>query len=172
MAKKKFLLGIFDDEHSVIKATREIRESGVQIYDVLTPFPVHGLDDAMGVKRTNLPKFTFLFGAIGLCVAILLQGYTMVWDWSNNIGGKPDNAWPAFVPVSFELTVLCAGVLSFFAFLARNKLFPGSRLVTAPGATDDRFVIALDTSDGNFNLDKAAELLKANGVEEIRESEG
>ena len=169
---KKILLGIFDSEKTLLTAAKNFREKGVKFFDIYTPYPVHGLDHAMGLAPSRLPQFTFAAGALGLLVAILLQYYVNLISWPMNIGGKPNNAWPAFVPVCFELTVLFGGVLTFLAFLARCKLFPGKRpVVSVPRLTDDRFVIVFATGEKDFKLEETVSLLKQNGAMEIMENE-
>ena len=122
---KKLLLAVYHSEHNLLKAAKLLKDQGIKVLDVFAPFPVHGIDELVGIPRSRLPRFTFLFGAMGLLAAFAMQwGVNMV-AWPMNIGGKPDNAWPAFIPVCFELTVLFGGVLSVLVFLAKSQLFPG-----------------------------------------------
>ena len=104
-----------------------LRGAGVRVHDVYAPYPVHGLDDAMGIRRTRLPFVTLLAGLLGLCFALTFQYYTAVFDWPLDVGGKPENSTLAFVPVCFELTVLIGGLGTVGAFLLRARLYPGKR---------------------------------------------
>lgn len=170
---KKLLIAVYHSEHNLLKAAKLLKDQGVKILDVFAPFPIHGIDELIGIPRSRLPRFTFLFGAMGLFASFVLQwGVNMV-AWPMNIGGKPDNAWPAFIPVSFELTVLFGGVLSVVAFLAKSQLFPGKvTKLSLPVATNDGFVVALDMAQSGFNMEKTIKLLQDTGAMEIRESEG
>src|SRR5690349_12122448 len=118
MSHKKMIYGVFNDPDVVINAVKTVRKQGIKIFDVFTPFAVHGLDKAMGVKRSRLPIVAFICGSIGFSLALLLQVYTSHWDWPMNVGGKPSLSIPTYVPVCFEATVLCTGfgmALVFFA---------------------------------------------------------
>jgi hypothetical protein len=143
MSTQSFTIGYFDSEEKVIKATRAVREAGHRIHDVYTPYAVHGLDAAQGLKPSKLTWVTFLAGLTGLTAALSLQIYTSAIAWKLNVGGKPFLSLPAFVPVSFELTVLFGGLATVAAFFIRTKLFPGKQALVLPRVTDDRFAIAL-----------------------------
>src|SRR5688572_5250737 len=97
------LAGIWSDEHSVLKAAEAVKKAGFTKFDAITPFPVHGMDAAMGLKPSFLPWVTFVFGSLGCFLALLFQWYVAAWDWPLNIGGKPFFSLPAFIPVTFEL---------------------------------------------------------------------
>jgi len=141
---KKFLLGIFDTESTLLKAAQNLKNSGIKIFDIFTPYAVHGLDEVMGLKRSWLPVVCFIAGVIGCAFALVLQIWTSAYDWPLNVGGKPLNSLPAFIPITFEITILAAGVTTAFAFLVRSKLFPGKTpIVFNTRVTDDRFVIAI-----------------------------
>lgn len=125
-------------------ATQAAREAGARIHDAYTPYPVHGMDEAMGLPKTVLPRLCFLFGASGLTLAIAFQCWVGLVDWPMNIGGKSHAAFPALIPIAFELTVLFAALGTVFSFLVIRKLFPGREPeCPALGATDDRFLLAL-----------------------------
>src|SRR5690349_19345962 len=106
---KEFMVATFSEETTLRTAVLRIREHGFRIYDVYTPYPVHGLDAAMGLRPSRLPIVTFLAGLAGLGGALALQFYCAVFDWPINVGGKPPNSTLAFVPITFELTILSAG---------------------------------------------------------------
>lgn len=148
----RLFIGTFAIEEDVLGAVRATREAGLSIRDVLTPYSVHGLDEAMGLGSSRLTWVCFLCGMTGLLFALWLQVWTSSIDWPINVGGKPFNSIPAFVPVAFELTVLIGGLGTVSALLLRSRLLPGRRpALHVPGATDDRFALAVDMADDRFD---------------------
>jgi hypothetical protein len=99
-----FVLGVFDDEDVLLHAVEEVRANGVKIDEVYSPYPVHGLDEVLGYKRSRLPIAAFLFGILGTTLALTMQYYMMSFDWPMIIGGKDYASFPAFIPVTFEMT--------------------------------------------------------------------
>lgn len=165
--KKDFVLAIYDCEEKLLKSAEKARDKNIEIYDVYTPFPVHGLDDAMGIKRSFLPYVTFAAGAAGLLLAVSFQIWTSAIDWPINVGGKPFISWPAFVPISFELTVLFAAHTTVAAFLVYNKLFPGKTpVIMHPEQTCNKFVIAIEKDKASF--DDVSALCKEHGAIEVK----
>tara|TARA_B100001971_G_C18268036_1_gene596560 strand:+ start:137776 stop:138300 length:525 start_codon:yes stop_codon:yes gene_type:complete len=161
--RKDFIIATFDDDEKVLHATEKAMDKKISIYDIFTPFPVHGLDEAMGIKRSILPYVTLLAGAAGLATALALQIWTQAIDWPMNFGGKPANSIPAFIPVSFELTVLFGAHTTVAAFLVINKLFPGKKpVIIDPAQTEDKFIMAIE-KDGN-NVDDVTKLLSEEGA--------
>ncbi|WP_342375526.1 DUF3341 domain-containing protein [Myxococcus stipitatus] len=158
------LIGYFDSEERVLEATRAVREAGHDLRDVYTPYAVHGLDAAMGLKPSRLTWVCFAAGAVGCTLAMSLQLYTSVVSWPLNVGGKPFNSFPAFIPVTFELTVLFAALGTVAAFLARAKLFPGNKRQALPRVTDDRFAIVIAPGQKPNALDAAEALLRDHGA--------
>ena len=139
------LVGVFATEEDVLGAARAAREHGFHIADAYTPYPVHGLDRAMGLRPSRLPWACFVCGLVGVAFALSLQPWAMAHSWPLNVGGKPWNSLPAYVPVTFEVMVLLAGLGLVLTFLLRCRLLPGKE--AAPlfrGATDDRFVLVLE----------------------------
>jgi hypothetical protein len=138
------LIATFADEHALREAAARLRAHGSTIHDIHTPYPVHGLDRLLGVGRSRLPMMSFVAGLCGLALALGFQFYAAVFDWPLNVGGKPANSTLAFIPITFEITVLFAGLGVVAAFFARAALFPGARRdVPAQGVTDDVFAIVL-----------------------------
>jgi len=158
------LIGYFESEAQVLDATRAVRDSGHVLQDVYTPYAVHGLDDAMGLRPSRLTWVCFGAGALGCTLALSLQLYTSVVSWPLNVGGKPFNSFPAFIPVSFELTVLFAALITVGTFFARAKLFPGNRKLALPRVTDDRFAIAVSPRRSPEALEDAEQLLRRHGA--------
>lgn len=163
---KPLVRALYDDDDVLLSAVKELRSKGVRITEAYTPFPVHGLDKAMGLKETRIAIAAFLYGCLGLTTIIALTYYQMILDWPMNIGGKPNATWgwnmPAFVPVMFELTVFFAAHLMVWTFFIINGLYPG-REAQNPDlrTTDDKFM--LEVEDG----EKVLELLKKSGAIEI-----
>ncbi|MBX3420716.1 MAG: DUF3341 domain-containing protein [Pirellulaceae bacterium] len=168
----------YDDENKMLEAARKVRDAGYTRTDVFAPFPVHGIDEALGIKPTILPWFSLIAGATGTGVALLMQCWMNAVDYPYIISGKPFISLPAFIPVTFELTVLFAAFTTVFAMLALNGLPRLSNPVfTNPKfdrATDDRFFLWVDARDKYFNSDSVKSLLQATGplgVEEVREDD-
>jgi hypothetical protein len=168
----KILVATFPQVDDMLRAVRKARGQMVRVYDVFTPFPVHGLDEALGVRRTRLPYVTLIAGLTGLATALTLQFYTNVLDWSLNVGGKPDNSLLAFVPISFELTVLFAGLGTVAALLLRARLYP-AKPVWLPdrSITDDTFTVVLRRPTDDEGHQKALALLKECGAASVTENE-
>lgn len=168
----KFMVATFLDSDSLLEAVRAVRRHRFPIHDVYAPYPVHGLDEAMELRRTRLPWVTLVAGASALLLAITFQFYAAVLDWPLNVGGKPDNSSLAFVPICFELTVLIGGLSTFVALLFRARLFPGKKqLLPAQDLTRDRFALVLRRRDDRFDAAAATRLMEANGAHEIWETE-
>lgn len=138
------VVGFFDDPQTLIAATSKVREAKYQYFDAFTPYPIHGLDAAQGLKRSPLPFVTFGAALTGFCLAFLLQYWTSAVDWPLNVGGKPLNSWPAFVPILFELTVLCAGLATAGAMFLFNGLPNTSRRSFDTSITRDRFALMIE----------------------------
>ena len=168
-----FLVATFRDPATLLRAVSSLRRERFRIYDVFAPYPVHGLDEAMGVRPTRLPLVTLLAGLTGLAVALGLQFYANVFDWPLNVGGKPSNSALAFVPISFELTVLFGGLATVFALFVRAKLYPAKKeRLAADGVTDDTFAVGLRRPDNYFDARRACEILEEFGARAIAEREG
>jgi hypothetical protein len=167
---RNFLIATFSDAGRLATAVRAMRRENFSVYDVYAPYPIHGLDGIMGIRRSRLPWVTLAAGASGLLSALLLQFHTSVLDWPLNVGGKPDNSTLAFVPISFELTVLFGGLATVAALFLRARLFPGRRVaLAADGVTNHRFALVLRKRDGSFNSELACSVLRENGAEAIEE---
>lgn len=165
---KKYLLGIFYKEEDVIHAVKTLRAQGVPVDDVFTPYAVHGLDEAMGIKRSRLPLVCFFAGLMGFVLAMFFQSWVFTSSWPMNIGGKPHFAVPAFIPVGFEITVLVGGLVTVGAFLLRSKLMPGnSPHLVDPRVTDGGFVLAIEIKDASLDQKMAGKILGECGATEV-----
>jgi hypothetical protein len=164
---KHFVIGIFNDHDTLLHGAEEIRHQGVKIHEVFTPYPVHGLEDALGYKRSFMPKAAFMFGALGTTLAITMQVSMMGIDWPMIIGGKPFLSLPAFVPVTFECTVLLAAFGMVGTFLVTRDLKPYKvPRIFDIRATDDKHVMAIDLANNSMTEDQIKALLKEVGAEE------
>ena len=146
------LRAIFDDEGALLRATAAARRAGIAIDDAFTPYAVHGLEEAMGLRRSRLTWVCFAAGLTGAACAMAFQVWTSAVDWPLNVGGKPFASIPAFIPITFELTVLSAALVSAFFFFFRSRLFPGKEAAPPPRATDDRFVLVVADSEAARRL--------------------
>jgi len=157
-------VGWFEQEAQILDATKAARKAGLKVVDVYTPYAVHGLDEAMGLKPSKLTWVCFLAGLSGGSGMLALMLYTSVVAWPLNVGGKPFASVPAFIPVTFEATVLCAALVTVFAFFVRSKLYPGKCVVPLERVTDDRFALELLAEPG-----KARSFLEAQGAVVVQE---
>lgn len=161
---EEFIIGYFDDEEKLAHAGFKVKEENFRIHDVYTPFPVHGLDDLLGIKRSSLPYVTFAAGGVGLVLSMAFQIWTSAFDWPINVGGKPMLSIPAFIPVTFELMVLFGALTTVAAFFYRSKLFPGKDpVVLDRKQLDDQFLLVVKRGAGEENA-KLIQLLKTHGA--------
>jgi Protein of unknown function (DUF3341) len=158
---QRVFVGSFATEEDILGAARAAREHGFHITDAYTPYPVHGLDQAMGLRPSRLPWACFTFGLIGAAFAITSQPWAMAYSWPMNVGGKPWNSMPAYIPVTFEVMVLLGGLGLVLTFLLRCRLLPGKE--PAPhfrSATDNRFILVLDRTGEAFDPALAEQLCR------------
>lgn len=167
---EKFVVGIFDDEEVLLHGVDGIREKGVKIYEVYTPFPVHGLDEALGYKRSRLPIAAFLFGMTGTTLALTMQIWMLGFDWPMIIGGKNFISLPPFIPVTFELTVLLSalGMVATFMIVSDLKPYKWPRSYDIR-STDDKHVMAIDLAANKLSKEEISRILKDNGASEVNE---
>ncbi|MFD1143866.1 DUF3341 domain-containing protein [Larkinella insperata] len=164
----KFLVGVYDDDEVVLKAVTEVKSAGVRIHEVYTPFPIHGLDVALGHPRTRIGIAAFLFGLTGFLCMVALTYYTMGYDWPMIIGGKDHYAYPAYIPVMFEFTVLFTALGMVGTFLISNGLGPTTKpLMFDLRSTDNKFVMAIDLSKNKQSETEIATVLRASGAAEV-----
>lgn len=169
MAKKKFVVGLFNDEDVLFPAVKKVRSTGYKIHDVYTPFPVHGLDHAMGLRETSLHTAGFIYGITGTSTALGGISWIFTYDWPLNIGGKPHFALPAWIPIIFELTVLFSAVGMVLTFCYLCQLAPFVRKHHFhPRATDDLFVMVIELTP-KTNVDDLRSFLSSNGAIETYE---
>jgi hypothetical protein len=167
MAVKKFVVGCFDDEKVLFPAVSKVRKTGYKLHDIYTPFAVHGLDHAMGLRDTSIHTAGFIFGMTGTTTAVSFMTWSFTKDWPVNVGGKPNFALPAWIPITFELTVLMAAVGMVLTFCYLCQLAPGiKKHHFHPRATDDLFVMVIECTE-KTNEEEVKRFLEAAGAQEI-----
>lgn len=169
MAVKNFVVGLFDDEAVLFPAVKKVRTAGYKLHDVYTPFPVHGLDHAMGLRETSLHTAGFIYGITGTTTALSFMSWVFNVDWPLNIGGKPHFPLPAFIPITFELTVLFAAVGMVMTFCWLCQLMPGvKKHIFHPRQTDDKFVMVIELTE-KTNAEEVKSFLTSAGAHDINE---
>jgi hypothetical protein len=168
---------MYDDEEVLKDGAKSLVSKGIKIAEVFSPFPIHGIDPIIGIKNTRLGIMAFLYGLTGLMLATVGMRFFMVTDWPMNIGGKPNFSYLenmlAFVPVTFEFTVLCAAHGMAITYLLVNKTLPGMPAQNPdPRTTDDRFVMEIRLSDNLQSSEKEIDAIIENtGFVEIDKKE-
>ena len=165
----KVIHALYDDDDVLLSAVKILRSEKHHIEEVYTPFPVHGLDKALGLEETRLAIMAFIYGCIVLCIATLMMNYIMIEDWPQNIGGKPSFSYlenmPAFVQIMFEMTVFFAAHLMVITFYMRSKLWPFKKAENPnPLTTYDKFLVEIELHDNEKELEK---LLKKSGAIDV-----
>ena len=162
----KYLSAYYLDETDLLGGIENLKKEGVQILDVLTPFPVHGLDKTLGYRRSWIPRIGFIAGAIGAICGFTFQAWVFNHAYPLNFGGKPFFAVPSFIPVTFECAVLFAAFAMVFAFLFRSKLGLGAKnKIYDLKITDDSFVVVADINDSTQEeINRMKELFKKTGA--------
>lgn len=166
----KVIHAFYNDDDVLMHAVKKVKAAKHHIEEVYCPFPVHGLDKAMGLAPTRIAITSFMYGCVGLTVAIVMMNYIMIQDWPQDIGGKPSFSYlenmPAFVPIMFEMTVFFAAHLMVITFYMRSKLWPFKKAENPDvRTTDDHFLMAIDA--GNHDVDALSKFLYDTGALEI-----
>jgi len=169
METSKVIHAIYTDDDILMSAVKTVKAEKHHIEEVYTPFPVHGLDKAMGLAPTRIAITSFIYGCIGLIVAVLMMNFIMIQDWPQNIGGKPSFSYlenmPAFVPIMFEMTVFFAAHLMVITFYLRSRMWPFKKAENPdPRTTDDHFLMEISVHGNEKELKS---LLKETGAIEV-----
>ncbi|GAA4269105.1 DUF3341 domain-containing protein [Hyunsoonleella aestuarii] len=169
MEASKVIHAIYTDDDVLMSAVKTVKADRHHIEEIYTPFPVHGLDKAMGLEPTRIAITAFMYGLVGLTVAIVMMNFIMIEDWPQNIGGKPSFSYienmPAFVPIMFELTVFFAAHLMVITFYLRSRMWPFKKAENPdPRTTDDHFLMEIAVHGNEKELQS---LLKETGAVEI-----
>lgn len=163
-----YVLGVYDDEDVLMSAVSSVRGAGVKIEEVYSPFPVHGLEHALGYKRSWLSVAAFLFGITGTSLALTMQIGMMYVDWPMIIGGKDHLPFPSFVPVTFEMTVLLASFGMVGTFFGISNLKPwGKPRIYDVRITDDKHIMAIDLDKNDKAEGDIKKVLQSSGAVEV-----
>ena len=157
MKNNKVIHALYTDDDVLMAAVKAVKAKNHYIEEVYTPFPVHGLDKAIGLEPTRIAIASFMYGCVGLTVAVLMMNYIMSEDWPQNIGGKPSFSFmenlPAFVPIMFELTVFFAAHLMVITFYLRSRMWPFKGAENPdPRTTDDHFLVEIPINENEKEL--------------------
>jgi hypothetical protein len=163
------IVAFFEHPDDTLIAATKCRDRGFDKWDVFTPFPVHGMDDAMGLGRSWMPWATFALAMTGLATAAFMEFGTMVFDWPIIVGGKPYAAWPSFIPIMFEMMVLFAGVGSAAVMIWAVGLPTLKPKLIDPRISRDRFAIWVSSEDGKFERTATRAFLESLDPLEVRE---
>jgi Protein of unknown function (DUF3341) len=167
------VMGEFETPKQLIRAAERTREAGYRQVDAYAPFPVEGLSEAMGLRRSWVPFLTLVGGLMGGLTGFGFQYWANVFSYPLNIGGRPLNSWPAFIPVTFELTILGASTFAVFGMLALNKLphpyHPVFNVARFSRASTDRFFICIEATDPKFNPTESARFLQSLEAQHVTE---
>jgi hypothetical protein len=168
------LMAEFDNPDALLAAARGAYAEGYRRMDAYTPFPVKGLAEAIGFHHTRLPLIVLIGGIVGCVGAFLMQYYIAVIDYPLNVGGRPLNSWPSFIPVTFELTILVAAIAAVVGMLALNGLpmpyHPVFNVLRFHLATRNQFFLCIEATDPQFDREgtrRFLEALKSRGVYEV-----
>ena len=163
---------MYDDDAKVMTAAGKLVGQGIRVKDVYSPFPIHGIDPVIGIKRTRLAICSFMYAMTGTSLALLGMWYFMINDWPMNIGGKPSFSLienvTAFIPVTFEFSVLCGAHGMAITYLLRNGTLPGMPASNPdPRTTDDKFVVEITTDNNSMSADELEAAIRATDLLEL-----
>lgn len=165
------IAGIFTDEHKVVEAARKAREMGFQQFEAISPYPIHGMEEACGIKRSGIPYVTFGMGLFGMFAGLGLTWWTSAVNWPINVGGKPPFSLPAFIPIIFELTVLFAALSSVVALFVKAGMPRVNPPNIDPDLTCHKFAIFIPSDDRNYDEGKIETMFKSHGAESVKKTE-
>jgi hypothetical protein len=159
------LMAEFDTPEALLDAATRVRDAGYTQTDAYAPFPVHGLAHSLGAPRTKLPLLVLAGGAVGGFTGYFMQYFATVIHWDVNVGGRPLHSWPAYIPVTFEMTVLFASLTAFLCIIVLNGLpqpyHPVFNVAAFERASSDRFFLCVEASDPNFDREKTRHFLES-----------
>lgn len=169
------VMGEFDTPSAVVAAARRAYEEGYREMDAYSPFPIEELTEALGIRHTKLPLLIFAGGVLGCVGGFFMQYYMLALDYQHNIGGRPLNSWPAFIPVTFEVTILLAALTAVFGMIMLNGLpQPYHPVFNVPRfelASRDRFFLVIEADDPKFDRDQATRFLQSVNAREVSDVE-
>jgi hypothetical protein len=164
---------VFDSEAALLAAIADCNGRGIPVHDAYSPYPIHGLDELIGIRRSRLTLVCFFGGLAGLAIGLGFQYWSSAVNWPTNVGGKPFDSLPAFIPVGFELTVLFGGLSTALMLLVRSRLWPGRKSTQhLPGVTDNRFALVLEETDASLPPGELSRLVLRHGAVQSWEEAG
>jgi len=167
----RHLISIFDNENDLLAAVGHLHREGLTIADIQTPYPVHGIEQAAGLRRRRLGWVCAIAGLSAAVAMLGFQTWVSAVSWPLNVGGKPFASTPAFVPVMFEVGVLVGGLSSVLALFISSRMFPGKKAkLAAPGVTDDRFVVVLELANVEHTRARAVQLCQQHNAVQVEET--
>ena len=163
---------MYDDDAKVLTAAKQLVDKGIRVKEVYSPFPIHGIDPIIGIKRTRLAIAAFMYAMTGTSLALLGMWYFMIHDWPMNIGGKPSFSLieniTAFIPVTFEFSVLCGAYGMAITYLLRNGTLPGMPATNPdPRTTDDKFVVEISTENNSLSAEELESAIRGTDLLEL-----
>jgi hypothetical protein len=167
----KGIAGIWDKESLILKAARKTRETGFTKFEAISPYAVHGMEEACGITRSWIPYVTFIAGLIGLLSGLALTYWTSAVDWAVNVGGKPFFSLPAFIPIIFELTILFAALSSVGALFYACKMPKIDPPIIDPDLSCHKFAIFIPYNDVGYDESKIEKMFKELGALEVKKTE-
>lgn len=168
---KQGVAGIWLDEHALVEAARKTREAGFKKFEAISPYPVHGIDEAAGIPRSFIPWVTFIFGLGGCLFGLWFTWWASAVDWPINVGGKPMWSLAAFIPVIFECTILFGALSSVAAMIIVNGLPKIDPPVIDPDLTSHKFALFVPHDDHGYDAGRVEELFKSLGAAEVKRTE-
>lgn len=167
----KGIAGIWLEEHQILKAARKVRESGFTKFEAISAYPVHGMEEACGIKRSWIPYVAFTMGLAGLAGGLGLTYWTSAVDWAVNVGGKPFFSLPAFIPIMFELTILFSALSSVAALFYACGIPRMDPPVIDPDLSCHKFAIFIPQNDTGYDEAKIESMFKELGATEVKKTE-
>lgn len=165
------IAGIWTEEAGILKAALKTREAGFQKFEAISAYPVHGMEEACGIKRSWIPYVTFIAGVVGLVGGLLLTWWTSAVDWAVNVGGKPLFSLPAFVPIIFELTILFAALSSVVALFVACRIPSMDPPIIDPDLSSHKFAIFIPHNDVGYDEGRIEKMFKDLGATEVKRTE-
>lgn len=172
MMYKKGVAANFTSPNDLVRVSKQLHKFGIRSFDVFSPYPVHGLDEAMELKSSPIPWISLIFGLGGAGLGLLMQGWMSAIDYPLNIGGKPFFSWPAFIPITFELGVLSCALATFVALFFFCKLPKFESIFemdpSSLKSTHDQFMVFVDSHDAHFQEHTVKDILSKHNAMDIR----
>lgn len=163
-------IGFFVDERDLLSAANEFRARKIEIVEAYSPYPIHGIDEVLGIKPSRLPWVTLVAGAAGLTIGLYFQYWASHTDWPIDVGGRPFDSLPAFIVIAFEMTILLAGLATAAALFMRCRLWPGRKISDSFSTTTDaEMALVVAEDDARYPSGTHEEILRASGAISTRE---